>query len=307
MLYNEEQVKFLLKEFVGNTKELTRDLDRLTKKEITSFQYLVELTTSPDFLKRLGNKSLESHLYLIHSARIKLVSSLLPQADRILDLGGANGSIYQMGYPYTFKEITVVDLPPEKRTEMYKHLVMKPKITPNGIIKTHFGDMCDLSFLEDNSIDMVWSGESIEHITKKEAKKMLSEVRRVLKPDGFFCLDTPNRLVTSIHLQGSGKNFIHPEHKIEYEPAELVKMLKRAGFRIIESRGICEMDKTIAKNSIDYKDFVFGNPLPEKLETAYMQYYCCTKQKTLKARILEILPNKFIFVLLNIKKFLKLR
>ena len=39
------------------------------------------------------------HLFMIHNASVKLVATQLPQADVIVDLGGAAGSLYDMGYP----------------------------------------------------------------------------------------------------------------------------------------------------------------------------------------------------------------
>ena len=137
---------------------------RIKNAEITPRQYMLELFLSAGFNNRALELAIEFHLYYIHSARIKLVSSMLPQADVILDLGGANGSIVDMGYPHQFKKITVVDLPPEDRVEMYKKLKVKETKVGSGTIGVHFGDMSDLSFAEDNSVDLVWSGESIEHI-----------------------------------------------------------------------------------------------------------------------------------------------
>ena len=40
--------------------------------------------------------------------------------------------------------------------------------------------------LKDNSVDAVVAGEFIEHILPSDFDIMLSEVQRVLKPDGFF-------------------------------------------------------------------------------------------------------------------------
>lgn len=42
---------------------------------------------------------------------------------------------------------------------------------------------------EDNSVDYVCAGETIEHLS--EPKKFVDEVMRVLKPNGWFSLSTP--------------------------------------------------------------------------------------------------------------------
>ena len=51
------------------------------------------------------------------------------------------------------------------------------------------GDALDLPF-EDNSVDVVVSLETIEHLTDPE--KFVKEVKRVLRPNGVFIVSTPN-------------------------------------------------------------------------------------------------------------------
>ena len=278
------------KDSVAILKEISTDVSQFRK-------YILGLALSPATLRQNVKDALDLHLYYAHFARVKLVSSLLPQADTILDLGGANGSLYDMGYPYKFKKITVVDLEPELRDDMYKEIDLKETVTPNGPIDVHFGDMSDLSFAADNSVDMVWSGESIEHIDETAGERMIKEAYRVLKPGGHFCLDTPNRLLTEIHTRDSGGGFIHPEHKIEYYPKDLVRKLKATGFKIVESRGIREMKRTADSGQFDYSDYVLGAALPTSVNTAYMQYYHCVKPEPLVTTLRRRTPRKLRTVL----------
>lgn len=257
--------------------EISEVMQGVRTSKTNTLTYVTELILSAKFLRSTIKNAPALHLYFVHNTRLKLVSSLLPQADRIVDLGGANGSIYEMGYPHKFKEIIVVDLPPDERDPMYKDLDLMAQETPNGTIKVHFGDMSDLSFLKDNSVDMVWSGESIEHIDVEAGVRTISEAFRVLKPGGSFCLDTPNRLITEIHTAWNGGGFIHPEHKVEYYPKQLQDMLREGGFEIIEQRGVQEMPRTSATGQFDYSDYILGNALPASVEDSYMQYYRCQK------------------------------
>lgn len=242
-----------------------------------SKELFYQLYLSPEFIQKTADKAIDFHLYFIHQARIKMVMTLLPASKVIVDLGGANGSIVDMGYPYAFEKITVIDLPPEDRCEMYKGIQMKPRETANGPIYVSYGSMTDLSIFPDNSVDLVWSGESIEHITEEDSKKVFAEAKRILRKKGHFCLDTPNRLLTEIHTAWRGGDYIHPEHKKEYYPDHLRRNLIDAGFKIAEERGVCEMPNTWKTRNFDYRDFVLGNPLPYNVDSAYIQFYKCIK------------------------------
>ncbi len=255
-----------------------RSIAKRLKDGKSSLQsYLVELFLSPDFINESLSKAMDFHLLFAHHARLLAVSSLLPPAKIIVDLGGANGSIYEMGYPHKFKEITIVDLPPGMRDPMYKDLVVKKQNTPNGKIGVHFGDMCDLSFIPDSSVDLVWSGESIEHVDEESGIKMIREAFRILKPGGSFCLDTPNRIITKIHTEWSGGGFIHPEHKLEYYPDQLESALTSEGFVVSLKKGIRNMPKTYANGVFDYSDYILGSPICDDVTSSYMMYFHCIK------------------------------
>ncbi len=132
-----------------------------------------------------------------------------------------------MGYPHHSKQIDVVDLPIEQRF-FQSDAPMIEQHNANGTqIHYHCISMTDLSIFADCTFDLVWSGQSIEHITESEADLVIQEVYRVLKPGGCFCLDTPNRHLTLLQVR---QGFIHPEHKFEYLPSELVAKLSDRGF-----------------------------------------------------------------------------
>ena len=54
------------------------------------------------------------------------------------------------------------------------------------------GDMRAMTALADASFDAVYSAHNIEHVYITEAAQVLSEFRRVLKPDGFLILTCPD-------------------------------------------------------------------------------------------------------------------
>jgi len=77
--------------------------------------------------------------------------------------------------------------------------------------------------LEDNSVDVVITFETIEHI--KDYNRFMDEVMRVLKPDGVAIVSTPNDKEFA-----EGNHF----HLHEFEYDELVKLLDKR-FKNIES------------------------------------------------------------------------
>lgn len=77
--------------------------------------------------------------------------------------------------------------------------------------------------LDDNSVDVVITFETIEHI--KDYRKFIDEMKRVLKPDGIAIVSTPN------DLEFAEGNHFHL-HEFEYE--ELVTLLKK-DFKSIDS------------------------------------------------------------------------
>ncbi len=80
------------------------------------------------------------------------------------------------------------------------------------------GDVAAMPFA-DNSFDRVVSFETIEHIP--DQKKFLSEVRRVLKPEGVLILSSPNK--TPFRTRNKGQN---DWHITELESDALLELLE---------------------------------------------------------------------------------
>lgn len=74
--------------------------------------------------------------------------------------------------------------------------------------------------LPDSSVDVVVSLETLEHVDDQE--RFLSEIIRVLRPDGFAVISTPDRLVHS----GYGMP-ANPYHVLELTAAEFRRTLDR--------------------------------------------------------------------------------
>ena len=86
--------------------------------------------------------------------------------------------------------------------------------------------------VENGWADLVFAGQTTEHLWAHELAGFLCEANRVLRPGGLIVLDSPNRLVTE-HLLWS-----HGGHTVELSLAEIVELLELAGFDVGRQHGI---------------------------------------------------------------------
>jgi SAM-dependent methyltransferase len=212
----------------------------------------------------------------LHFSRMMFVRSL-PAGRRILDLGGtalgnATGALVLMGYPYAFDDLVVIDLPSEERNAIYQedsaHAVTQTALGP---VRYRYHSMVDLSDYADDSVDLVYSGQSIEHVPLDVADTVLSEVRRVLRPGGYLGLDTPNARVTRLQQA----EFIDPDHEHEYTDGELRQKLTRAGFEVVEAKGLNYAGPSLAAGRFDVDQVATARGLFSQIEDCYLLAYLC--------------------------------
>ena len=88
----------------------------------------------------------------------------------------------------------------------------------------------------DSYFDALFVGEIIEHIS--DPVPVLKEWKRVIKPGGVLILTTPNRERLLAKVEGRERPY-SPDHLHEFSYRELRdEVLNRAGFEVIDSRGI---------------------------------------------------------------------
>jgi len=140
----------------------------------------------------------------------------------ILDVGCADGKMLE----FLLKELKVHD---------YKGVDFDQKLInlANEDIKKHLevGNALNLRF-KDNNFDVLISTAVIEHLENPE--KFLKESYRVLKEGGIIILTTPSPLFEKLGtLVGHLKDETHFE---TYNLKELKSLLRKNGFRILESK-----------------------------------------------------------------------
>lgn len=214
----------------------------------------------------------------LHLSRCDFVRSL-PRARRILDLGGTHqqsrdGAFVHLGYPYPFEELVLVDLPHEERHDIYRLSEQAERVqTALGPVQYAYHSMADLSPYPDESFDLVYSGQTIEHVTEDECDQTLAEVLRVLEPGGWFAVDTPNDTVCRLHRA----DFINDDHKIEYTHEQFTAKLEKAGFDVVEAKGLNYLGHPASDGGFDLEEVagnrgVYGDP-----QDCYLLAYVCRK------------------------------
>jgi SAM-dependent methyltransferase len=230
-------------------------------------------TASPEFRAR-------RFLSVLHQARVQMIK-LLPKADVIVDLGGAcegrkEGALVGYGYPHAFRSLSIVDLPPELRHEIYAgtgqfHDEIR---TPNGPVRYVYSSMADLRAFADESVDLVFAGCTIEHVTRDDADRVCRETLRILKPGGQFCLDTNNRVLSALQTSGGMAN---PDHEYEYTVPELAALLRGHGFVIREIKGLVRFAQSITQGYFRLEEGIEDPFLYDDAESCYLMYFRCQK------------------------------
>ena len=222
---------------------------QLASGELSRHGVAQALAHSEEFRRQVPIRDV---LLSMHVSRSEFVAGL-PRASRILDLGGthqgaSDGALVHLGYPYRFERLVVVDLPVEERHAIYqkgsKGATVQSELGP---VEFAFHSMVDLSAYADGSFDMVYSGQSIEHVSESEGALVIQEAFRVLAPGGWFCLDTPNGPVWRLRSAA----LMNDDHKIEYAAGELQSMLKAHGFDVTEAKGLNLMQRGVAAGVFD--------------------------------------------------------
>jgi len=107
----------------------------------------------------------------------------------------------------------------------------KPDNLPSGVewVTNTLGNM---NKIKSGEIEMVFAGQTIEHLWADDLVSFLCESHRVLKNDGIIVLDSPNRRVTY------GTGWFQPQHTMELTVEEIIELLTLAGFTDLNIRGV---------------------------------------------------------------------
>lgn len=165
------------------------------------------------------------HLDLHIAESIKILASEY-KLKRILDIGCGSGKLVKF-FNYNGFEAIGCD-------NQEVAVSMARKLNKGGVIK--IASATKLPF-KNSSFNLVTSISVIEHLTKTQGKKLISEAKRVLTTNGFVFIITPNFNSPIRYILGNKWfGYSDPTHKHFYTPKSLSKLLKKGGFKSITTR-----------------------------------------------------------------------
>lgn len=171
---------------------------------------------------RYGSLPTHDFNILLHELRARQLRQM-PRGARTVLSGGCSDAYYFRWFKDNYPDV-------ERHIGLEYYAPQPTDLPPNvQWIKNTMGNM---SGVPSGSIDMVFAGQVIEHVWPHDVAGFLTEAYRVLRPDGWLVLDSPNRRLT--HALG----WQHPQHTAEFTVDEIVELLTVAGFEQIHVRGL---------------------------------------------------------------------
>ena len=170
-------------------------------------------------------------VWLINNGYLWRVRSNVPAGSTVLELGCAGGVAYF--------------------AQRYNMIGLDVSMASLQSAATHYAtciqaDASDFIPLADNSVDAVASSFFWEHIPPDMKRKMLGEIRRILRPGGrlifLYDVETQNPLVAAMRRSSAplyNAEFIERDGHLGYQrPEENVATFESEGFRILENLGL---------------------------------------------------------------------
>jgi hypothetical protein len=187
---------------------------------------------------------------MIHAERSDCLRSLPPFSGTVLSVGCAGASYFDWFTECTQHRGRHIGL------ELYRP---KPEgLAPN--VDWIANSVERMEAVSDASVDLVFSGQNLEHVSANSLSGFVLEASRILKDQGLLAVDSPNRAVTQ-HL-----GYVQPEHTLELTVDEMTQLLTLAGFGIVDVRGIW-----LVVDPITHQRMQIGSSEANEMSTAQRQ------------------------------------
>jgi glycosyltransferase involved in cell wall biosynthesis/SAM-dependent methyltransferase len=192
----------------------------------TVARHILELSASQDLAAppciRKDRKRHQDFSHLLHALRTREIAKMPPNATRMLSIGCA-GRWY-------FEWIKDNYGPVDQHFGIERFAPEPCGLPPEAVWLND--SVSDMSSIESGAVDLVFAGQTIEHLWPEETAGFLCEAHRVLKDKGTLVLDSPNRTLTRQY------GWVFGEHTMELTIREASELLERSGFSVTSVRGI---------------------------------------------------------------------
>jgi hypothetical protein len=163
--------------------------------------------------------------HALHTSRTLALCDMPPGAQTVLSVG-PNGTWYFDWMEQSYGPI--------KRHIAVEAYVPMPEGLPDNVewVPADIAAPEGVPAVSDGSIDLIFSGQNIEHLWPGQMISFLVEANRVLQPGAWLVLDSPNRNFTRPYRWSMS------EHTVELTPSEATDLLEVAGFEVTKMRGL---------------------------------------------------------------------
>lgn len=234
---------------------------------------------SPEFVEYLRQR--KPLIEILHEVRCEWVK-LLPEAKKILDIGGASsvdkrGALLMMGFPHKPEKIVIIDKKPAEQLFTPSVDQENSKLPWGGEVEYYYQDLETLENEISEKFDMIFMGQTVEHMPKDVfVGKILPFIKKRLSENGCFVFDTPNRKITSIQ---SPDKFINPDHDYEYNPTEMKELLEKAGFEIKQEWGMMPLPAVLKSQKWNEEEARKSVKVVSNLDISYFFAFSCSLKK----------------------------
>lgn len=172
-----------------------------------------------------------------HRVKFEEVAKRIPPHARVLDMGCGPGSFLSiLGHMYP--KVTAVGVDIAGPQIDFAHSRVSSLFADERIKFDRIEENSGKISYPDASFDVITCIEVIEHIHPYFVSKLLSEARRLLKPDGKLIITTPNYRsfwpFIEMILERISKVKYHDQHINKFTPNSFIKTLESSGFEMNE-------------------------------------------------------------------------
>ncbi|MEO5335009.1 MAG: class I SAM-dependent methyltransferase [Magnetococcus sp. YQC-5] len=151
--------------------------------------------------------------YGLPSTQHPAPSTQHPAPLTILDIGTGFGNCLYFAKTFFWKDVELLAYEPDETMMPYLH---------------HIGaKMVTLEAIKSSSVDIVFSSQSMEHVEVLESIRIMSEIRRVLRPKGILSLEVPN---VSFKTHACHHSASHEPHLLFFSIQSLRRFVEKFNF-----------------------------------------------------------------------------